>query len=329
VYYGIDEKDYLTDNISRIAQEFIKSAKRPFFVEIATYAPHDPYRPAYRDENAYSHARVPRTPPYAARPDKHAPDWMRDVPKLTPNDEDLMDADYRLRAQSVRAIDKMIYDVRATLASAGLDKDTYVFFTSDNGFHMGEYSFPPGKMAPFDTDIHVPLVIAGPNIKHQTITEIAQTVDLAPTFIDIGGGELPPTKPDGQSLLSLLQGKTPDKWRSMALVEHHGVPDDPNDPDNDSKEKWDGINPPDYLAIRSKKYLYVEFYNNTDCPTTTPHCEQTATEWAYYDLTTDPDELKNVYQTLSRAKKHNLKNKLADNKNCGQSGEKTCWLSQQ
>jgi arylsulfatase A-like enzyme len=328
VYYGIDEKDYLTDTVSTIAQRFIKNAKRPFFIEIATFAPHDPYRPAYRDETAYPNAQVPRTFLYGFRPDKNAPDWMKDVPVLTQQTIDYMDAQYRLRAQSIRAIDKMISDVRAALKSAGVDKNTYIVFSSDNGFHMGEYSFPPGKMTPFDTDIHVPLVVVGPGVAHQRINHFVQSVDLTPTFTAIGGQSYP-TKPDGNSLLPLLKGQKPAAWRKMVLVEHHGVADDPNDPDNDKNERWVVLNPPDYAALRSSKYLYVEYYNNLDCPASSPHCQATATERGYYDLAKDPHEVRNVYATLPQKVKQRLKNKLAQNKICGKPDGQACWQVQQ
>ena len=260
-HYGIDSSDYLTDVVAGLAQDFIKGAKEPFFVEIATFAPHAPYRPAYRDETAFPGLKVPRTNAYDARPDATDPDWMKDVPPLEPQEKDAMDDDFRLRAQSTLAIDKMIADIRATLKALGKDKNTYIFFSADNGYHMGEHSFLPGKMTPFDTDIQVPLVVVGPGVLHQTVSQIAQTVDLAPTFTELGG-HAAPTEPDGRSLVPLLQGKALPAWRQIALVEHHGPPDDPADPDVEKHEKRSGdANPPNYEALRSDSYMYVEYSN--------------------------------------------------------------------
>src|SRR5215470_6192779 len=155
----------------------------------------------------------------------------------------------------------MISDIRATLHALGKDKNTYIFFSADNGYHMGEYSFLPGKMTPFDTDIRVPLVVIGPGVVNQTISAITQTVDLSPTFTDLGGNDSP-THPDGHSLVPLLHGATPARWRQVALVEHHGPPDDPSDPDNEKHEKISGgAKPPNYEALRSDSYLYVEYSN--------------------------------------------------------------------
>jgi N-acetylglucosamine-6-sulfatase len=69
-----------------------------------------------------------------------------------------------------------------------LDQNTYIVFSGDNGYHMGEYSLRPGKMTPFDTDIEVPLVIIGPDVKAgTTVSAIAENIDLCPTFAELGG----------------------------------------------------------------------------------------------------------------------------------------------
>jgi arylsulfatase A-like enzyme len=68
-----------------------------------------------------------------------------------------IDKHFRMRGQSVQAGDKMIGQIRSMLAALGMDRDTYVVFSSDNGLHMGEYSMRLGKMTPFDIDVHVSL----------------------------------------------------------------------------------------------------------------------------------------------------------------------------
>lgn len=80
--YGIDASDYLTDNISNLAQTFIEAhAKGPFFIEIATFAPHAPYRPAYRDETKFPGLKLSRGGAYGQSPTPTtAPDWMKDAP---------------------------------------------------------------------------------------------------------------------------------------------------------------------------------------------------------------------------------------------------------
>ena len=66
-----------------------------------------------------------------------------------------IDDDFRKRAQSVLAVDAMIGELQKTLAAIGQDRNTYFVFSSDNGYHMGEYRLMPGKMTAYDTDIRV------------------------------------------------------------------------------------------------------------------------------------------------------------------------------
>lgn len=261
VHEGINPENYMTDVLDGLALDFIKRAQEPFFLEVATFAPHAPYRPAYRDETAFAGAVVPRTPAYDARPDAAAPDWVKDVPALEQQEKDSMDDEFRLRTQCLLAIDKLISDVRSTLKDLGRDKDTYIFFSADNGYHMGEYSFLSGKETPYDTDIEVPLVVVGPGVQNQTVSQIAQMVDLAPTFAEIGGAGSP-LNADGKSLVPLLGKTPPPEWRQIALIEHHGPPDDPDDPDIEKHEKSSGdAKPPNYEALRSSTYMYVEYSN--------------------------------------------------------------------
>ena len=89
---------------------------------------------------------VPRTAAYGARPDANAPRWLKDIPPLNAKGtRRSIDEDFRKRVQAVQAVDKMIGELRATRVSLGIADKTYVVFSSDNGYHMGDYSLRPGK----------------------------------------------------------------------------------------------------------------------------------------------------------------------------------------
>src|SRR5262249_19812364 len=149
--------DYLTDVLNGRAANFIKESKgTPFFIEVATFAPHAPYVAAPRDANAQADVRYPRTPAYNVTPDSKEPKWLLGHPALSPTDMTSIDRDFRKRAQSVIAVDKMIGDLQAAVAAVGETDNTYFVFNSDNGYHMGEHRLMPGKMTAFDTDIRVP-----------------------------------------------------------------------------------------------------------------------------------------------------------------------------
>src|SRR5436190_146168 len=124
-----------------------------------------------------------------------------------------VDADFRRRAQAVEAVDDLVARLQATLARAGVARNTYVFFSSDNGLHMGDYRLTPGKQTAFETDIRVPLVVTGPGVAAgTTVTRIAQNIDLYPTFVRLAGASVP-AGVDGQSLLPLLGRRPVASWR--------------------------------------------------------------------------------------------------------------------
>ncbi len=308
--------EYLTDEISALGQGFIgASGATPFFLELATFAPHFPYVPAHRDAHNFPGLAYDRSSPFGAQPDSAAPRWLQGIPPLTPDDLAVIDSGFRKRVRCDQAIDKLIGDVRAFLAAAGLTQNTYLIFSSDNGLHMGEYSLRPGKLTPFDTDVRVPLVIVGPGVPAGlTLNEIAQNIDLAPTFTEIGGGEAAPTEPDGRSLLPLIaayaSGGPPPAWRRMALIEHHRVaPADLTDPDLPGLYAGD---PPNYEALRLSRALYVEY--------------QAPREVDYYDLAGDPDELRNIAASLTADRLARLHAILHANKTCV--GATACWAAQ-
>ena len=203
VQYGDQPADYLTDVLNRKGQDFIgQSAKagQPFMLELATFAPHAPFTPAPRDADKFPGLKAPRGPAFNEADMSDKPAWIKDHPKLTPKQITKIDTTFRKRAQSVQAVDKMLGDLQAALKANGVDRDTYIVFGSDNGFHLGEHRLAQGKMTAYDTDINVPLVVTGPDVAAgHKVTALAQNTDLCPTFESLGGVPVPDTV-DGRSL---------------------------------------------------------------------------------------------------------------------------------
>jgi arylsulfatase A-like enzyme len=299
VRYGREPADYMTDVLAGKAVGFIKqSAGAPFMIEIATFAPHMPYTPAPRDANAFPGLQAPHGPAFDAAPDPNAPQWLRAHPALSPADIAGIDRDFRKRAQSVQAVDQMIGELQAAVAAIGEEGNTYFVFSSDNGYHMGEYRLLPGKMTAFDTDIRVPLIMTGPGIAAgRQVEEIAENIDLCPTFSQLGGATIQ-ANVDGLSLVPLLQGQPVTQWRKVALVEHHGPVRNQADPDFPGMRSG---NPTTYEAIRGLTWLYVEYADG---------------EKEYHDLATDPDELHNTYAALPNDDKTSLHATVAAVQNC-------------
>lgn len=308
-HYGNRPADYLTDVLSTNAQRFITAsaaARQPFLLEVATFAPHAPFTPAARDENKFLTVRAPRTGGYDRLPSA-APPWLAKRRPLTGRQRAEIDVEFRLRAQAVQAVDRMLGALRTTLRSAGVARNTVVVFSSDNGFHMGEHRLNPGKQTAFDTDVRVPLVLAGPGIRAgATVTQPAENIDLRPTFGDLAGVGTP-ADVDGHSLRPLLAGAAPAAWRAAALVEHHG-PDTRRD-DPDYQAAFSG-NPPTYSAFRTTRYTYVEYADGGS---------------EYYDRANDPDQLHNIAGRLATATKDRLHRQLAALTACH--GAASCWTA--
>jgi arylsulfatase A-like enzyme len=307
VHHGSTPADYLTTVLTGRGSAFIQksaAAKQPFLLELATFTPHAPYVPAPQDKNAFPGLKAPRTKAFNKLP-THAPPWLSSRTPLTATEKAHIDTAYRKRVQDVQSIDRMIGDLQAGLAEAGVAQNTDIVFSSDNGYHLGEYRLNPGKMTAFDTDIHVPLVVSGPGVRHgQKVAKVAMNVDLAPTFETLGG-VTPAQDVEGHSLVPLLRGTSSAGWRTAALVEHHGPDTDPTDPDLPAKNSG---NPPSYEALRTATHTYVEYADGSR---------------EYYNRSADPSELHNVAGSLSASARASLHTQLSRMSTCR--GAAACW----
>lgn len=311
VHYGgpgqKGKDNYLTDVLSRLANRFVSGtaadhAAQPFFLEVATFAPHAPYTPAPKYAKLYPGLQYPKTPAYGVA-NTAPPDWLRDVPPLGAKQEAQIANTFRLRAQDVKSVDDLIGSLVATLRRTGALSNTYFVFSSDNGLHMGEHDLMPGKLTAFDTDIHVPLIVVGPRVRAGLrISAFSENIDLRSTF-DALAGTSPSEGVDGRSLTPLLFGRQNASggpgWRQGVLVEHFGpVQDRPDEPD--FQEPNSG-NPPTYKALRLANALYVEYRDG---------------EHEYYNLNKDPYEVHNVYSSLPKSQKTALQQEVAVLESC-------------
>ena len=127
-------------------------------------------------------------------------------------DDEAYPGDPSLRGATLQPIEQLVTELLA-----GLGPNTYLFFTSDNGFHLEPR---PGKSTPYDTDTRVPLVVVGPDVVPGEDEHFALNIDLAPTIADLAGAH-PPGPVDGVSLVPLLRGQDP-PWRDRFTIELRG-----------------------------------------------------------------------------------------------------------
>ncbi len=310
VTYGNKPEDYGTDVYAKKANAFIQQAAKdhqPFFAYLAVYAPHQPATPAPRHKDLFPNAKAPRTPNYNEADVSDKPEYIAARPLLGPVVMNRVDNLYRRRLQSLQAVDDAISMLYDTLKATGQLENTYIVFTSDNGFHLGNHRMPAGKQTAYEEDIHLPLIIRGPNIAAGShVSQLAGNIDLAPTMADMGGVN-PADFVDGRSLLPLATGKTPERWRQAYLVEHWvqgpeqagAIMQEPADEDelpgessavvlatppaNATQPARRGLlarfGIPEFHGIRVNGYAYVEYVTG---------------EKELYDLNQDPYELNNL-----------------------------------
>jgi arylsulfatase A-like enzyme len=313
VKYGDKAEDYLTDVLAARGVDFIQrtaASGQPFFLFISTYAPHTPAIPAPRHAALFTEAVAPRDGSFNEADVSDKPEYVRNHAPRSPQDMAEIDALYVKRLQSLQAVDDLVEQVVNALQATGELENTYIFFTSDNGFHLGQHRMMPGKQLPYEEDIRVPFIVRGPGVPAgQTRDEIAGNVDLASTFGEIAG--LPSRADwDGRSLLSLLHGApTPSDWRGAYLIQRWKakVEDDEESNSQDGSffsmdviirraRGYGVLEPPDlgdlaaaqavevlvYRGLRTSDYLYVEYGTG---------------ERELYDLRVDPYEMDNLALT--------------------------------
>src|SRR5262249_48903555 len=212
-----------------------------------------PPRPAPRDANAAQPLAYPETPAYDRLP-ANPPPWLAGHPHLSAVDQANITTTFRKRVEDDLSVDDMIGELENELRAKGLDRNTYFVFSSDNGFHMGEYTLSSGKQTAFETDIRVPLIVSGPGVPAgRVVSQLTSSIDLAPTFETLAG--LPvPAGVDGHSLAGLWHGQDPVGWRLAILIEHHGPDYSPDDPDRPTSKPGD---PPTHEAARTPTALHA------------------------------------------------------------------------
>lgn len=168
----------------------------------------------------------------------------------------------------ISAVDKSVGIILDYLKESGLDKNTIVIYTSDQGFYMGEHGWFDKRWM-FEESLRTPLLIKWPGvIKPGSLNnDIISNLDFAETFIDIAGAAIP-EEMQGRSLLSILKGKTPEDWRKAHYYHYYEHPGEHA--------------VPRHYGITTDRYKLMHLYYDID-------------EWELFDLQNDPEEMKNVY----------------------------------
>lgn len=320
VKYGNAPEDYSTDVVRNKSLQFIDERAQdelPFFLFISVYAPHGPSTAAPRHQALFNDLTYPQNPSFREEDLSDKPELIRALTE-TGDDFDEGDANslFRARTRSLQAADELVEDIILALEKNGQLENTYIIFTSDNGFHLGEHRIPSGKGTPYEEDIRVPFFIRGPGIEPgTTISQLSANIDIAPTIADIVSVQVPDFV-DGRSFLPFLLGRDA-SWRQALLIEFGQILEytssdtqsltfksDPSlatfvDPETDNL--LSGIGGGSFRGIRTDNFIFVKYENG---------------ELEYYDLLTDPYQLENIANQLDTETLEQLQKWLDQLKQC-------------
>jgi arylsulfatase A-like enzyme len=285
-----------TDVFAEKASDFIRRSSAnpevPFFVMVGTRAPHRPPEVASRYSNSFSNAQLPQRPSSPSFDEEDVsdkPQWVQSHPPLTQAKIDREQTLYRQRLRSMLPVEDLLRKVIATLEQSGELDNTYIFFTSDNGFHQGQHRLVGGdKKTPYEEDIGVPLMVRGPGVPAGEVREeLVLNNDFAPTIAELAGASIPdPKEVDGSSFAPLLSGSPPSSWRT-AFLEEGWRPQSPPVPTN--------------KAVRTQDHILIEY--NTG-------------EKELYDLNADPYQLQSKPRTGNEQLYSTLQTRLNALKAC-------------
>lgn len=263
--FGTDARDYSATVEGSLAVRFAQKARAPFFLYLAPAAPHGPAIPARPDIGAFADQGSPAGPAFNEANVSDKP-WAGLYPPLGPKAISSIRHLRQRMLASLQAVDRIVGDLVRTVRNRGALGNTVIVFTSDNGFQWGEHRMKV-KVWPYEPSIRVPLVISAPWTagSARVDTHMVLNIDMASTLAELAGAT-PGIPQDGRSLVPLLRGQ-PVAWRTAFVVEYLG-------------QGWLAKKiPPPFEAIRTERYLYVEYGNG----------------WReLYDLRTDPNELSNL-----------------------------------
>jgi N-acetylglucosamine-6-sulfatase len=208
------EGHYSTDVLAAKAYGLLEDAitlKTPFFLTVATNAPHSnvaaagihegmPIKdvlaairmtapiPADRHKHLFPDVRVPRTANFNPA-EQHKVSWLKNLARLNDTVIQYNDYFYRQRLRALQAVDEIVEGLVTRLEDAGILENTYVVYSTDNGFHISQHRLNPGKECGFEEDINIPLIIRGPGVPVGETDVVTAHTDLAPTFLKIAGVE--------------------------------------------------------------------------------------------------------------------------------------------
>jgi len=283
---------YLTDTLTNIAggELLATPPDRPFYLQLDYNAPHGDFRrpagpePAPRHYDSFLGAPLPHDRSQGLNEGnvRDKPRFIRSAPRLTGSEQHTYRVYYQKMLDSLRSLDEGVKQIIDTIGGMRRLRNTYIIFTSDNGFFFGEHRLLGGKFLAYEPATHMPFLMRGPGIKPGISTgELASQIDIAPTILELAGARA--TKSiDGRSLVPFLRDRDLRTRRPIlfeSFVETTDV--EPNLQRRRGNTAGASIlaPPKDYAGIRLGPYKYIAWPSG---------------EKELYNINRDPDELNNL-----------------------------------
>ncbi|KIY53242.1 putative arylsulfatase, partial [Fistulina hepatica ATCC 64428] len=327
-YYPQHQTDVLHAKAINRLEKLLANPDQPWFLELAPVSPHQQFNstgmwppvPPSRYEQLFPGLQAPRSPNWNPVVQKK-PSWVGELPYMDSASIAFADDTYRRRSQALHGLNEMFDDILDVLEASGQMDNTYIIFSADHGYHVGNHRVPAGKTLPYREDTLVPFYIRGPGIEPGSSTDLPSNhIDIAPTVLTITGLDESswPIFLDGRPLSSYWEAKDPNKVANVtletiniefwgdAIIEVTGL--DLNTSDSRNTYKTLRIVGGDY------GYLYSHWCTN---------------ETELYDTVTDPYELSplNVTDPANVRLASRLNGLLLVTKSCSQATCRNPWLA--
>ncbi len=229
--------------------------------------------PGFTDVNAWANAYGRMNDEQKAAWDAHYDPINQDFLKRKPTGKELSEWKYRRYMEdylgSVAAVDDNVGRVLDYLEEHGLEENTIVVYTSDQGFYLGEHGWYDKRWM-YEESLSMPLVMKFPKeiSAGQRNKDIVLNLDFAPTFLDYAGIEIP-REMQGASLRQLAKNNMADDWRSSMYYEYFEFP-----------HGWHSVKK--HYGVRTDRYKLIHYHTDLD-------------DWELFDLERDPSEMQNLY----------------------------------
>ena len=279
---------YATDVITDLGIDFMRQRPkhRPFFLMLHHKAPHREWTPDEKHRRMFEGRTIPEPPTlwddYATRTDALHENRQRVADDLTPRDlkvgppaglegKDLTRWKYQRYMQDylacVQSIDDNVGRLLDFLKESGLERDTIVIYTSDQGFFLGDHGLYDKRFM-YEESLRTPFLVRWPAVVRpgSTADALALNVDFAPTFLEAAGIAVPATM-QGRSLLPTLRSETPADWRTALYYRYY------HDPGHHNTRA--------HYGVRTATHKLIYFWKKD--------------QWELFDLRSDPAELRNLH----------------------------------